>query len=798
MVPRGSDAVNLRPSPGAARRVHYRAMDDHAGSIGSSPRRKEDRRLLVGAGRYLDDLTREGLLHLGVVRSVHAHARVLAVETGDAAGMPGVIAAWSAADLPEATRPILAGSEGAHKGRPFRTPVLARDVVRYVGEPVAVVVADDAYRLADALEHVRVDYEPLPALVTPEAALAAPALHEGWADNAAVVARGALGDAERALRGADVIVTGRLRHARLAAVFIEPRGALAYRDPDAGQLVLWSSTQNPYGVRDAVARVLGLPAEELRVRTPDVGGGFGPKGAPYPEEALVALAAERLQRPVKYVESRREDFAASGHDREQVHQVRIGFRADGVIAGIDASFLADVGAYPAQGNGLTLNTVNHLPGPYRVAHYRNVGTSVVTNKTLNMAYRAAGRPEAVFVMERLMDMGARRLGLDPAEVRRRNLVRPEDMPYRPGLTYKDGVPVSYDPGDFPAAFERALTLLDYDGWRRRQTARQDGPRRIGVGVACYAQGTGLGPFEGATVRVEPSGKVHVLIGVAAQGQGHATTLAQICAEELGAAFDDVIVSAGDTTLVPFGMGTGGSRVMANAGPAVARTAREVRERATRVAAELLECAAADVRIADSRAYVAGMPDRAVTLGRLAQAAVRSRAMKATGEPGLHACSYFYPDTVTWAFGTQAAAVEVDVETGAVRLLAYAVVHDPGRAIHPGIVAAQLQGGAAQAIGAGLMEEVVYDEAGQLLSASLMDYAIPRAGDLPPIPVALLEHRSVINPLGVKGVGESGAIPGAAAIANAVEDAVADLGVTLREVPVTPARLHALLAGARPS
>jgi carbon-monoxide dehydrogenase large subunit len=772
-------------------------MDDNSELIGASPRRKEDRRLLVGDGHYLDDLTREGLLHLGVVRSLHAHARILGVDTRGARAMPGVVAAWSPADLPETARPILAGSEGAHKGRPFAAPVLARDVVRYVGEPVAVVVADDPYCLADALERVMVDYEPRPALVTPEAALASSTrLHEGWPDNVAAVARGALGDAERGLAEAAVVVSERLRHARLAAVFLEPRGALAYRDRDTGRLVLWSSTQNPYSVRDAVARILALAAEEVQVRTPDVGGGFGPKGAPYPEEALVALAALRLERPVKWVESRREDFACSGHDREQNHEVRIGFRSDGTITGIDASFLADVGAYPAQGTGLTLNTVNHLPGPYRVAHYRNIGTSVVTTKTLNMAYRAAGRPEAVFVMERLMDMGARRLALDPAEIRRRNLVRPEDMPYRPGLTYKDGVPVTYDPGDFPAAFERALALLGYDEWRRKQAAQRDGTRRLGVGVACYAQGTGLGPFEGATVRVDPSGKVYVLIGVAAQGQGHATTLAQVCAQELGAAFADVIVTAGDTTLMPFGMGTGGSRVMANAGPAVAQTAREVRARAASVAAELLECAPDDVRIADSRAFVAGLPDRVVPLGRLAQVAVRSRAMKATGLPGLHACTFFYPDSVTWAFGTQAAAVEVDVETGQVRLLAYAVVHDPGRAIHPVIVKAQLQGGAVQAIGAGLMEEIVYDASGQLLSGSLMDYAIPRADDLPAIEVALIEHRSMINPLGVKGVGESGAIPGAAAIANAVEDAVAGLGVTLREVPVTPARLHALLAQAR--
>ena len=774
-------------------------MDSSDGMIGSAPRRKEDRRLLTGAGRYLDDLTRDGLLHLGVVRGPHGHARIGEVKLRGALDSPGVVAAWSAADLHEASRPILAGSEGPHKGRAFTVPILARDSVRYVGEPVAVVVADDPYRLADALERVTVDYEPLLPLMTPEEALASTItrVHEDWPDNAALVARGEVGNAERALAAAEVTVSERLAHARLAAVFIEPRGALAYVDRDSGRLVLWSSTQNPYSVRDAVARIVGVPAEEVRVLTPDVGGGFGPKGAPYPEEALVALAAVRLARPVKWVESRREDFACTGHDREQVHHARIGFSRDGAIAGIDATFLADVGAYPVQGNGLTLNTVNHLPGPYRVAHYRNAGTSVVTNKALNMAYRAAGRPEAVFVMERLMDIGARRLGLDPAEIRRRNLVRPAEMPYRPGLTYKDGVPIAYDPGDFPAAFERALELLDYAGWRRRQSAQPaEGARRIGVGLACYAQGTGLGPFEGAIVRVDPSGKVYVVIGVAAQGQGHATTLAQVCAQELGASFDDVIVSAGDTSLFPFGMGTGGSRVMVNAGPAVARTAREVRERASLVAAEILECAPADVRIESSRAFVAGMPDKSVPLGRLAQAAVRSRSMKATGEPGLHACSFYYPDTVTWAFGTHAAAVEVDVDTAAVRLLAYAVVHDPGRAINPTIVEAQLQGGAVQAIGAGLMEAVVYDADGQLLTGSLMDYAIPRADDVPAIAVALTEHRSAINPLGVKGVGESGAIPGAAAIANAIEDAVAPLGVTIREVPVTPARLHALLAAAR--
>src|SRR5215467_9512051 len=649
--------------------------------IGSSPRRKEDQRLLTGQGRYVDDLAREGTVHLGVVRSTQAHARLTKVATAAARAMPGVVLAWSAADLGEIAPNMPTAYGGTQKGRVWAQPVLARDVVRHVGEPVAVVVAETAYQLADALDAVTVDYEPRPALPTAESALASGArLHDGWPDNTAIVARGAVGDVERAMAGAHVVLRERLRHPRLSAAPIETRGVLAYRDRSSGVLVVSSSTQSPYTLRDVVAAALGLPVEEVRVVVPDVGGGFGPKGPIYPEEILVAAAAHRLGRPVKWIESRRESLACLGHDREQNHDARIGFARDGTIVAVDATFVADVGAYPLQGDGLTANTVNHLPGPYRVPHYRNAGTSVVTTKNLNAAYRAAGRPEAVFVMERLMDIGARRLGLDPADIRRRNFVRPADMPYRPGLTYKDGVAVTYDPGDFPSAFERALALLDYDGWRRRQKARAGSTRRIGVGLACYAQGTGLGPYEGATVRVDPSGKVYVYIGVTAQGQGHATTLAQIAAAELGAAWEDVQVCAGDTTQFPFGMGTGGSRVAANSGPAVAQTAREVRERATR------------------------------------------------------------------------AAAEVDVETCEIRLLAYAIVHDPGRAINPMIVEAQLQGGAAQGIGAGLMEEVVYDASGQLLTGSLMDYAIPKADQLPALSVALDEHPSTINALGIKGVG----------------------------------------------
>jgi carbon-monoxide dehydrogenase large subunit len=765
--------------------------------LGESVRRKEDRRLLTGAGRFVEDVVRPDTARLGVVRALHAHARLRSIGLAAVRRRAGIVAAWSAADLPEVARTIAAAWGGVHKGRPFAVPILAAERVRYVGEPVAVVVAEDAHALAYALADVAVDYELLPPLADVEVATSTRTrVHEGWPDNTTLPVAAKIGDADAAFAGAAVVVGGRFRHPRLAAAPIETRGAIAWPDAESGALVIWASIQNPYRLRDVVATALGLAAESVRVRVPDVGGGFGPKGDVYPDEILVALAALRLGRPVKWIEGRREDFAALGHDREQVHDARLALASDGRIVGLETAFLADVGAYPAQGDGLTLNTVNHMPGPYRVPAYRGSGHSVVTTKMFNAAYRAAGRPEAVFVMERLMDLGARRLGLDPVELRRRNLVRAEEMPYRPGISYKDGVSVTYDPGDFPAAFERALTLLDYDGWRRRQKIQAGSSRRIGVGVACYAQGTGLGPYEGATVRVDPSGKVYVMIGVAAQGQGHATTLAQVAAAELGAAFDDVVIVGGDTERFPIGMGTGGSRVMANSGPAVAGAAREVRTKAARVAAELLECAVEDVRIESSRAFVAGLPDRALPLGRLAHVAVKSKALRGLPEPTLNACTYFYPDTVTWAFGVHAAAVEVDVDTAATRLLGYAIVHDPGRAINPAIVEGQLHGGSAQGIGAGLLEEIVYDAGGQLLTGSLMDYALPRADVLPPLAVALDEHRSTINPLGVKGVGESGAIGGAAAIANAIEDAVADLGVTIDEVPVTPARLWARLAGRR--
>jgi aerobic carbon-monoxide dehydrogenase large subunit len=764
--------------------------------IGQSLKRKEDRALVAGSGRYLDDLVLPHMVHLGVVRSTHAHARLGKVLLEDARGLPGVVAAFTAADLPELAEPIPAYGQ-LKNFRDYAQPVLARDKVRYVGEPIAAVVADTAYRLADALAGITVEYEDLPVIASAEAALRSAArIHEAWPDNLAGISQRTVGDPESAMRGADVVVQERLRHPRSAGMPIEPRGVVAYEDALTGTLVVVTSTQTTYLVRGAIAHVLGVPAERIRVLAPDVGGGFGAKAQTYAEEILAPALARRLKRPVKWMETRQEHFVATCHDREQTHEVRVGFRRDGAIVAVDGTFQADFGAYTIQDDAAILNTIAHLCSPYRVAHYRNVCQNLVTNKTYSAAYRGAGRPEAAFVMERLLDIAARRLGLDPVEIRRRNLIRAEEMPYRPGLPYKDGVEIVYDPGDFLAAFNRTLELIGYREHRARQASPPAGPRRIGVGVACYHQGTALGPYEGANVRVDPSGQVYVFVGFSSQGQGHATTFAQIAAQELGVPFDDVTIVGADTDVLPFGFGALASRLAANAGPAVATAAREARRRAALVAASMLECAPEDVVPQDGRLHVIGMPERSVALGDVAKLAAKSKVLAPTGEPGLNSCAYFYPKTVTWAFGAQAAVVEVDVETGAVRLLRYVAVHDSGRPINPMIVEGQLHGGVAQGVGAALMEELVYDAGGQLVTGSFMDYAIPRADDLPEITTALIDHPSIINELGIKGAGESGAIAPGPAIANAIEDALAPFGITIRELPVTPARIFEMLARAR--
>src|SRR5262245_9832927 len=763
--------------------------------FGRSILRKEDRRFLTGDGRYLDDLRLPDMVYAAIVRSPHAHARVGRIDARAALALPGVIAVLSGADLPECASAIPPFVPSPDL-RPYRHPAIARDVARHVGETVAVVLADDRYRAADAALAVSIDYEPLPAVSDVDAALApgAPRVFAEWPDNIAAPSRGAVGSVETGFAQAQVVVEARLSFPRVAPMPLESRGVLAWPSAHDGRLTVWTSTQVPYAVRAAIAGALGLPEEGVRIIAPDVGGGFGGKGHAYPEEVLSAAVARRAGRPVKWVGTSTEHFLAASPDRDQRHVARLGIHTDATIVALETAFTRDHGAYPTLGEVMPLNTINHLPGPYRVPNYRATATGVVTHKAFSGAYRGAGRPEAAFVLDRLLDRAARALGMDPAELRRRNLVRAGEMPYRPGLAYRDGEPISYDPADYTAGFEMVLRQLDYAGWRAEQQRRRATTRPLGLGVSAYVEGTGIGPFEGADVRIDPGGTVYLFVGVACQGQAHETTLAQICAAELGVEIDQVTVVGGDTSVIPHGMGTIASRVAAVAGPAIARSSREVARRARLVAAEALECSADDIVLAAGRAHVAGVPSRGIALGALARAAVRSAALAREGdEPGLHACGYFYPGSVTWAFGTHACAVEVDMETGAARVLRYVAVHDCGRPINPMVVEGQLHGGIAQGIGTALSEELIHDAGGQLLTGSLMDYGLPRAEDIPPLEVASLDCPSVVNDLGIKGVGESGVISPSAAIANAIEDPLISHGLgsdplRVARLPVTPSRV----------
>ena len=758
--------------------------------IGASLKRKEDRRLLTGSGRFVDDLSLPGMVHLALVRSPHAHARVLRVDAAPALRRPGVLAALTVRDAPElgaSVPPLIREPEWPV----YVHPVMAGERVRHVGEAVAVVVADDPYRAVDGAEAVVVDYEPLPVAAAP--VVPAPALvHDGWRDNRAGRQEAGTGDVARGFAEAEAVVEVGLAYPRVTGVPIEGRAVLAAPDAESGRLTVWSSTQVPFNVRAAVAAALDLPEDSVRVIAPDVGGGFGIKGHVYPEDVLVPAVARRLRRPVKWVETRREHFLTASGDRDQVHTARLGVRRDGTITALETTFTRDHGAFPTLGGAMTANTMNHLVGPYRVPNYRARADNIVTHKSFGAAYRGAGRPEAALVLDRLLDRGARAIGMDPAAFRRHNLIRREQMPFATGLIYRDGVPITYDTADYVAAFDALLERLDYAGWRTEQGARRRSMRPIGIGLSAYVEGTGIGPFEGADVSVDPSGLVLVDVGVGAQGQAHETTLAQVCAAELGVPVERVVVRGGDTDRVGFGMGTIASRVAAVAGPAVARSAREVARKSRLVAAELFECAAEDVVVADGDVWVAGAPDKRLPLARVARAAVRSKALANAGGPGLGACVFFYPNSVTWAFGAHAAVVEVDLETCTLAVLRHAVVHDSGRSINPMVVEGQVHGGTSQGLGSAMLEEVVHDAQGQLVTGSLMDYAIPRAADFPSLDVVHLEFPSTVNDLGIKGVGESGVISPGAMIAGAVEDALADYGAEITRLPVTPARVFEAL------
>ena len=733
------------------------------------------------------------MLWVAIVRSPHAHARVRHIDGDPARRRSGVVAVLTRAELPEcagSVPPLVPAPDFHH----YHHRVLAADRVTHVGEGVAVVVAESAYAAADAVEHVAVDYEPLPAALSPEQALVpgAPRVHEDWPDNLAGVCASRTGDAASGFARADLTVEMELYYPRVAGMPIEPRGVLAALDQPTGLLTVWLSTQVPFGVRSGIAAVLGMAEEQVRVIAPDVGGGFGVKGHVYPEDILVPAVARHVCHPVKWIETRHEHFVSAAADRDQRHRARLGVMRDGTIVALETEFTRDHGSHTTLGAAIGYNTINHLVGPYRVPNYAGTAHNVVTHKTFIAAYRGAGRPEANFVLDRLLDRAARGIGMDPAELRRKNLVRMEEMPWRTGLRYRDGMDIAYDPADYVKMFDLALERFGYAEWRAEQVKRRGSARPIGLGVSAYMEGTGIGPYEGANVRVDPNGTVFVDIGVSSQGQAHETTLAQICADELAVPLEQVVIRGGDTQLLGYGLGTIASRVAAVAGPAVSRAARDAAQKARLVAARLFECAPEDVVLEEGRVMVAGLPSKSLSLAAVAKAAIRSPALADTSGPGLNACAFHYPGTVAWAFGVHAVALEVDVETCALRLLRYVATHDCGRPINPMIVEGQVHGGLAQGIGTALGEELIYDEAGQLLTGTFMDYPIPRAEDMPPLEIHHLDFPSPINELGIKGVGESGVISPAAVIGNAVEDALWDRGVRVTRVPLTSARIFELL------
>ena len=770
--------------------------------VGKSVPRREDARLLRGQGQFLADFELPGMAHVAFVRSPVAHARIRSVDTSLAKQSPGVLLALGGAELEQALPPVRdnqlplpAKWKAAipHRILSPRQPLLAVDKARHVGEAVAVVVAESQLAAEDAAELISVDYEELPPIVDPQAALAggSPLIHERLKTNEVGWFRVQKGDAGQALQAAPHRIRRRFVHHRYAAMPMECRGVAAEYDLRTDTYTVWSSTQVVHWVRRETATTLGVSESRVRCIALDVGGGFGVKGHVYPEDMLLPFLARRCGRPVRWVETRREHLLCSTHSRDQVHDAEIGFDAEGRILALRDRFVVDCGAWNPLGVGVVYNTAAHLPGPYRVPHLDVEARVAATNKVPNAPYRGAGRPEAAQVTERLLDLIALELELEPAEVRRRNLVRAEEMPYAVGIPYRDGEPAVYDSGDYPGALAKALDALGgVDAFRRRQHEARAQGRYLGLGLSCYTEGTGVGPFEGARVRIDGSGKIYVSSGSAPQGQGMETVFAQIAADAWSVTPDDVTVVLGDSAAIPMGHGTIASRSTVNVSAAITFASEKLRDKVFAIAGNMLECAVADLELRESGVGIAGVPGKQVSLAELAQAARPGWDNKRPEgiEAGLEETYYFEPPTVTWSYATHAVIVEVDLDTGRVKIERYVVAHDCGVLVNPMLADAQIAGGVVQGIGGALAEAIAYDEQGQLLSGSFMDYAMPVASDLPAIELVHQQIPSPLNPLGVKGLGEGGAISPPVTLANAVCDALAPFGIELNTTPIRPEKL----------
>jgi len=764
--------------------------------IGKPLKRKEDPRLIQGISHYVDDLQLAGMHYAAFARSPYAHAKIRSVDLSKARHAPGVVLALSGADIDGAVQAVPCAAQIPDMKSAAR-PVLARDRVLFVGEAVAVVVANDRYAARDALDLVEVDYEPLTPIVNPEKAIAkgATPMHPGHKDNVAFKWELEGGDLKAAFKSADKVIKQRIVNQRLIPVPIETRGVLADYKPGEGQLTVWSSTQIPHLLRTQIAAMLNFPETLVHVVTPEVGGGFGTKLNVYPEEAMVAYLAIQLGKPVKWIESRRENFQATIHGRDQIDDIEVAIKRDGTILGLRCHVIADLGAYYQLLTPL-IPTLTGLmmTGCYKIPAARMEINGVFTNKMSTDAYRGAGRPEATYLIERVLDLVAAELKKDPVEVRRKNFPQPEDFPYATptGLIY--------DSGDYQKALDLALKVADYKKLRQEQAKLRKEGRYTGIGISTYVEICGMGPssampaggWESATVRVEPTGRVSVMTGSSPHGQGQETTFAQMGADILGIDPSQVQVVHGDTSIVPYGIGTFGSRATAVGGTAVYKSLQKVKEKMARIAAHIVESDPERMVFAYGKISAKESAKKSIAFGQAVSAAYVAKTLPSEMEPGLEATTFFEPSNFTYPFGTHICVVEIDAETGDVKLVRYVAVDDCGNVINPLLVEGQVQGGIVQSVGQALLEEAVYDEQGQLITGELMDYALPRASDMCWIETERTVTPTPVNPMGVKGVGEAGTIGATPALAGAVADALAPFGIHHVDMPFKREKIWRLM------
>ena len=767
------------------------------GSFGKRQVRVEDEALVRGHGRYIDDIHIPGMVHVVLVRSTVAHAELRGIDAAAARAAPGVVSVVTADDLPEAARILPDGHPNAALQHPQLARVLAFGRVRYVGEPIAAVVATDPYLAEDAAELVAVDYAPLPAVVDLEGALGAGAhlVHDDMTSNVAARIAIAKGEAAKAFADAAHVVAERVEIHRGAGQAMETRGIVANWNAAEGRMEVWNVSQVPYVHREIIAAALGLPEHCVQVLNGDVGGGFGYKGLTYAEDVLIPVIARRIERPVKWIEDRREHLIASYHERSQLHELEMAVDAEGVIIGIRGRFLHDTGAYSPWGPVVPLLTLVNIPGPYKVPHYDVEALMIYMNRVPATPVRGAGRPQAVYAMERLLDAVARRTGINPVEVRRRNLIQADEYPYKVGFVSRDGTQRTYDSGNVPALLERALELVHYDDHRRKQAELREQGRYIGLGVACCVEEGGLGPFEEVALSIEVDGSVTVRMGTPSQGQGQKTIFAQIAAGELGVPIERVRIFTGNTDNVRHSIGTFASRAAIVTGSATLEAAKEMKARACRIGGIMLQAGDREVELADGCVRVKSDPSRSVSLSEIVKTTLGNSggplALMEFG-PGMTVIGSFCPSAAVFSGGAHAAVVEVDPRTGKVSVLDYAAVEDFGNVANPLVVDGQVIGGVAHGIGNTFLERVEYDDEGQILTGTLMDYLMPTTMDVPRISVDYIAAPSPLNPLGMKGAGQGGVIPVPAVLTCAVENALEPFGVHLTRVPFSESDLLELI------